>query len=193
MNTLSETVAAYFTHFRAAIAAHRSTHQPHFAFLGMVWHYLLGLSFRLDRLIIRWKNGTLPKPSAPRPGRVRAAARTPPRFKLPGGRNWLVHRMPASGIGVFGGQLRHLLANHAELRDLLAASPQARRMLGPLCRAFAIDMDNPLVVPAAKPPPRARPDAQSAAIPPPASPPPVESRLHSTIPVPHPFLAFLRR
>jgi hypothetical protein len=172
----------------------------------MVWRYLLGLSGRLERLILRWKAGTLPRPRAPRPAgastqaRDREAPRTPPCFPLPRGREWLPRHLPGSGIGVFGGQLRHLLANNAEMRAFLEASPQARRLLAPLCRAFGIDMNNPLVIPPARPAARPRPPAEQAAIPPPwphpappTAPPPVPYPSRGTAPATHPAVAFLRR
>jgi hypothetical protein len=174
--------------------------KPRFAFQAMVWAYILSLSFRLDRLITRWKNGTLPKPRGPRAARQRTAPRAPHRFPLPGGKHWLPRRMPGTGIGAFGGQLRHLLANDAELQALLAAAPQARRMLGPLCRAFGIDVDNPLASPPARPAPNPRPKP-APSVGPPAPwdsapglpPPPAQSPRLSRVEAANRLVLVLRR
>jgi hypothetical protein len=150
MRTLADTFALYFTGLRAALATTMSMPKDHIAFLEMVWRYVLGLSGRLDRLVARWKNGTLPRPTAPRPGRARKA-HAPPAFRLPRGRKWLIRRMPGTGIGAFGGQLEYLLANDAELAAFLEAAPQARRLLGPVCRMFGVTMPAPPAAPAATP------------------------------------------
>ena len=198
MNTLKDTFRIYFQTLLGALAPAMSLPKARFDLQAMVWRYVLSLSFQLDRLITRWKNGTLPKPrgpGAPRPPRAArepTAARTPPRFPLPRGRKWLLRRMPNSGIGNFGGQLAHLLANNAELAALLEASPQARRMLGPLCRAFGINMDNPLGIPPAQPPASPSPTPAPVATPPQAPRPPAESASPATIPAPTAPVSFSR-
>jgi hypothetical protein len=191
MRTLSDTFRLYFAALRGAVAPSSAVPKPQSTLRHMVWHYILSLSGRLDRLITRWKNGSLPTPRGPRAARASATTRNLPRFPLPSGKNWLARRMPATGIGAYGGQLRHLLTNDAELQAFLAAAPQARRMLGPLCRAFGIDIHNPLAIPPTRQAARLRPKAEPFVTPPP--PPRVEPPPRSTIPIPHPFVAFLRR
>ena len=151
MRTLKDTLALYFTGLRAALSSNPSMPKARIAFIDLVWRYVLSLSVRLDRLVTRWKNGTLPAPRAPQPGRTRKARTAPPRFPLPRHPGWLIRRMPATGIGVFGGQLAHLLATDTELRDFLKAAPQARRLLGPVCRMFGVTMPAPPAAPAATP------------------------------------------
>jgi len=91
--------------------------------------------------------------------------RTPPAPfpHLPHKFAWLVRLVPEAAC--HGSQLRHLLAE-PEMEALLAVSPQARRLLRPLCRMLAVEP--PQAVPRAKPPPD-RPDrsACDAAAPPP--------------------------
>ena len=192
MRNLKETFALYFTGLRAALSSTPSMPKAQIAFIDMVWRYVLGLSFRLDRLIARWMNGTLPKSGAPRPARARV--HTPGkarRFPLPSHARWLIRRMPATGIGAFGGQLQHLLANDAQMRAFLEAAPQARRLLGPLGRAFGINIQDPLASPPPRPAARAKPKAALPAIAPPMPPAPTQSR--APFPIPHPAVAFLRR
>jgi hypothetical protein len=159
MRNLTETFSVYFTGLRAALAPTVPVSQAHIAFIGMVWRYILGLSGRIDRLVARWKNGTLPKPRAARPARTRKP-RAAPQFRLPRSRNWLPRRLPGTGIGVFGGQLQHLFATDQEFAAFLEAAPQARRMLTPLCRMFGVALP---AMPAAAPPTAAPPAAPVAA------------------------------
>jgi hypothetical protein len=175
METLKDRLALYFAGLRAALATTPSMPQAQSTLLAMVWRYVLRLSFRIDRLITRWKAGTLPRPGAPRPGRGRTSApRAMREFPLPSRPKWLIRRMPGTGIGAFGGQLRHLLENDAELQALLEASPQARRLLGPLCRMFGI----------APPPPPARPLPPTPGLPG-AAPPPAAEPPKAPHPAPH--------
>jgi hypothetical protein len=181
MRTLAETFSIYFHGLRAAVTTTLSAPRQQIAFADMVWRYILNLSGRLDSLIRRWQNGTLPKSRAPRPPETAApraeaaepaetaepTPRKPRRFPLPTGHMWLIRRIPATVA--FGSQLRHLLANDADLRAFLKAAPQARRLLNPLCRAFGIEFDKPYGVPLIQAPAPAEPAARPA--PPPPAPP----------------------
>jgi len=109
------------------------------------------------------------------------ARREPPAAwpRLPHKFAWLVRLVPEAAC--YGSQLRHLLAE-PEMAALLAASPQARRLLRPLCRMLAVPP--PQAVPRAKLPPPDRPDPSDppdpplsdAAAAPPRSPPPATRR-----------------
>ena len=196
MRTLKDTLALYFTGLRAALSSNPSMPKARIAFIDLVWRYVLSLSVRLDRLVARWKNGTLPAPRAPQPGRTRKARTVPPRFPLPRHPGWLIRRMPATGIGVFGGQLAHLLATDTELRDFLKAAPQARRLLGPVCRMFGIALPVTPGVTLPPPPsaplpaPQAAPASEPTA---PANPPRgVEASVQPTGTAPDPIVSFSR-
>jgi hypothetical protein len=89
-------------------------------FVVFLWRRIVGLERRFQRLYNHWKNGTLPKQRAPRPGRTRAA-RPPPPFHLPKGRNWLVYRH-GWRIAAYASQFRHLLTT-PEMLEFLAAAP----------------------------------------------------------------------
>ena len=97
--------------------------------------------------------------------------------RLPSKFAWLVRLVPEAAC--YGSQLRHLLTE-PEMAALLAASPQARRLLRPLCRMLAVAP--PAAVPPAKPPPPDRmpdppdPSASDGAAAPPRSPSPAARR-----------------
>jgi hypothetical protein len=166
MKDLKETLSIYFHGLKAAVAPTLSMPKDRFAFVAAVWHYIFRLSGRLDRLIARWKNGTLPKPRPPQPGRTGATQAGKPKFRLPSSHKWLLHRI--QGTAFAGSQLAHLIATNAELHEFLEAAPQGRRLLNPLCRALGIDFDKPTGV--ALPKPTAKPKPESAESPP-AQPP----------------------
>jgi len=93
--------------------------------------------------------------------------------RLPHKFAWLVRLVPEAAC--YGSQLRHLLSE-PEMAALLAASPQARRLLRPLCRMLAVAP--PHAVPRAKlpPPDPPQPHVSDAAAAPPRSPLPAARR-----------------
>ena len=172
-------MSTYFHGLKAAVAPSMSMAKDHFAFVAAVWHYIFRLSGRLDRLITRWKNGTLPKPrppASPQPGRTRAATSGKPAFRLPGGHMWLIRGI--QGTAFAGSQLAHLIATNAELHEFLEAAPQGRRLLNPLCRALGVDFDKPTGV--VLPKPTAEPKPEPAANPVPEPPRPLECATQSS-------------
>jgi len=190
MESLAARFSIYFHGLRAAVTTLRSAPKDLIAFRDRIWRYLMSLSGRIDRLVRRWQNGTLPKPGAPRPGRTRDPdkPRKPPAFILPRGHMWLIRQVPATVA--FGSQLGHLLANDAELREFLKAAPQARRLLNPLCGMFGLTLPAPPAVDSV--PPLDLAQAQPAAEPESAAnPPPLladdSSRVAPTAPDP-PFV-----
>ena len=126
----------------------------------VLWGRLLAIAARFTKLSARMAAGQLrprnpdrvrpPAPDRPPessserpPGRVRKPAWS---SGLPRGFGWLARAMP--GSAVFGSQLNALLAE-PEMQALLAATPQAAKLIYPLCRMLAVE-------PAPKPPrPRA--------------------------------------
>ncbi len=91
---------------------------------------------RLERMLVRFRAGRLWRRVTMRdvvPGQKicrKPAARLPRRF------GWLV-RLAGSEAACFGSQLQTVM-NTPEMVALLAASPQAKRILRPLCRALAL-------------------------------------------------------
>jgi len=214
MRSLKETLSTYFHGLKAAVAPTLSMPKERFAFVAAVWHYIFRLSGRLDRLITRWKNGTLPKPrppasphrASPHPAAPQPASPNPdstcatpvgkPRFRLPGNYKWLLHRI--QGTAFAGSQLAHLIATSAELHEFLEAAPQGRRLLNPLCRALGVDFDKPTGVvlpkPQAEPKPELKPESipspETAGYPPREPSRPAECASHSSATAPSPPLVF---
>lgn len=109
---------------------------------------------RLDRLALRWLEGTLPKPRRkpltprapkPRPTPEAQAAPKPPRERDPSGQAWLVRIWQPAAQG--GEALNHIFATRQDLRDLVAASPQAGRLLRPLARMLGATLPDWLRLP----------------------------------------------
>ncbi len=122
----------------------------------LVWRRLRRYGVRFAGLAARLAAGTLRPPrcrrvaapaaetdAAPAPRRVRPAE------PLPRGRGWLIRLVPRAAPGA--SQLRHLLTA-PEMAELLAAAPQAGRILRPLCRMLGVALPQFLVLP--KRPPR---------------------------------------
>jgi hypothetical protein len=106
---------------------------------------------RIQALLVRFRAGLLPvapvtrvaRAGVTRAGEPRETAEAP--LRLPRSFGWLlplVHWEAAN----FASQFRHTLAE-PEMMALLAASPQARRLLAPLCRMLAIEKE--VLMPAA--------------------------------------------
>ncbi len=101
----------------------------------------------IERLLARVRAGL---PAVVRHGRVcpvaGRAARRRPELVLPRRFGWLV-QAGRHQAACYGSQLQHLLAE-PDMVALLEASPQARRVLRPLCRSLAIEL--PWTVPPAR-------------------------------------------
>ena len=106
----------------------------------LAWTRLRRLGTRFEALMAKVRAGRLPAAPATR-RRAEPAPRldrvpgVPRPLRLPRGFGWLLRLVPET-VG-YGGQVQHLLAD-PEMTALLAASPQARRILRPLCHMLAI-------------------------------------------------------
>jgi len=133
-------------------------------------HAVARLTARFDALVARLTAG---HPAAPARQRTRPASTAPARkapaaiLRLPRSQAWLIRLLPGEAAS-YGCQLQALLADPA-MAALLAAAPEAGRILRPLCRLLAIAPEGLLALPstAGKPAPKPRP-AKPA--PPPAPP-----------------------
>ncbi len=98
----------------------------------LLWSRLRRTAERFARLAAKVHAGTLPPPRrrlrSPRPAR-------PQPLRLPRGVAWLLRRLPQAAAAA--SQLQHLLADPA-MADLLAAAPQAGRLLRPLCQMLGV-------------------------------------------------------
>jgi len=131
--------------------------------LILLWTRLQHVSQRLAALVARAAAG---RALTRRPRRLHVAPLAPirrmpptPFPRLPHKFAWLVRLVPEAAS--YGSQLRHLLAE-PEMAALLAASPQASRLLRPICRMLAVAP--PHAVP--RPPPPDPPLSDAAAAPP---------------------------
>jgi len=88
-------------------------------------------------------------------------------LRLPRGQAWLIRLLPGEAAS-YGCQLQALLAD-PQMAALLAAAPEAGRILRPLCRLLAITPEGSLALPSAagKPAPKPRP---AKPVPPPEPP-----------------------
>ncbi len=144
----------------------------------LLWSRLRRTAERFARLAAKVHAGTLPPPRrrlrSPRPAR-------PQTLRLPRGFAWLVRRLPQAAAAA--SQLQHLLADPA-MADLLAAAPQAGRLLRPLCRmlgvrpppARSLSSGRKQAGPVGRPPP-VRPEAPPRPSVPPRPPPIVRSHV----------------
>ena len=157
----------------AAIAVRAARDRAIQPLLSQLWAALRRRAGRFDSLAARLHAGRLsPRratPPAPRkPPPHRSANAAPPR--PPRGFAWLVRLAPETAA--YGSQLQALLGE-PEAASLLEASPQARRLLRPLCRMLGV-RPGPTLAPALVLPPRQR--KPPPARPKPARPPDLRPR-----------------
>ncbi len=140
----------------------------------LIWRRLNRMGVRFAALAARHDAGTLRpprlRPRAPRPARPR------PPDPLPRGKAWLIRLVPEAAGGA--SQLQHLLAD-AEMVALIAAAPQAGRILRPLCRMLGLRPPAVLALPP-------RPPRPPAAPPPAPHPPAPPRRPHRPAPIAQP-------
>jgi hypothetical protein len=122
------------TGLQAAIAVVSARERHLTVLLVVVWGRIGRMRVRLERLIALWRAGMLPQTRAPRAGMARVGVRAPP-SALPRAPAWLVAAV-AEAAG-FGAQLEQMLSQD-ECVEFLAAVPQARRILRPLCRMLGV-------------------------------------------------------
>jgi hypothetical protein len=125
---------ALLTRLQAAIAVVAARERALTVLLVAVWGRIGRISTRLERLIALWRAGKLPKARTWH-GRVPGAA---PRIiisVLPRVPAWLL--VAVREAAPLGARLEQLLSE-AECAEFLAAVPQARRLLRPLCRMLGV-------------------------------------------------------
>jgi len=111
---------------------------------GLVGHVLALVMFqrlgeicrKIERLAVRFQAGRLWK-RAPQTA-TRTVGKSGARI-WPGRFGWLVRAASGQAAG-YGAQLRHIL-EQPEMVELLKATPQAARILRPVCRMLAIETD----------------------------------------------------
>jgi hypothetical protein len=126
--------ATLLTGLQAAIAVVAARERTLTALLVAVWGRIGRISTRLERLIALWRAGQLPKARAAR-GPVAGAQGGKPRSALPTTPAWLL--VAVREAAPYGVRLEAILSE-AECEAFLAAVPQARRLLRPLCRMLGV-------------------------------------------------------
>jgi hypothetical protein len=133
------------------------------ALLALIGRRLFLIRDRLAALVARVEAGTLRparhRVAAPRPADAPRTPRAPSelhdhRF------GWLLHLIPETGL--YGHWLQRLL-DRPEMAELVAAAPQAGRILRPFCRMLALDPPLWLALPRrTQPEPEAEPAKPAA-------------------------------
>ncbi len=143
----------------------------------LLWCRLRRMAVRFTALAIRLRPGTWPARLRQRSGKS-----GPPAHRLPQNFAWLVRLLPEAAVGA--SQLQHLLAD-PDMAALIAAAPQAGRVLRPLCRMLGVRPPPALTRPPrpripARPRPAAPLRAPPGAEPAPPSRPPSRAWLRRT-------------
>ncbi len=181
---LADRFAALVEGLRRAIAARGAGIGLAVPLMLLLWSRLHRTALRFARLATKVQAGTLPPPRrrrSPRPTR-------PQPLRLPRGVAWLLRRLPQAAAAA--SQLQHLLADPA-MADLLAAAPQAGRLLRPLCQMLGVRPPPARSLSSGRkqagpvgPPPSVRPPAPSRPAVRPRPPP--RARPRDLIPLPGP-------
>jgi hypothetical protein len=128
-----------FTHIlsglQAAIAVVSARERALTALLVAVWGRIERIRTKLERLIALWRAGMLPKPRAPRAGRKGTTTGEKPVPVFPAAPAWLVAAVREAEP--CGAQLEAMLSQEECVR-FLAEVPQARRLLGGLCKMLGV-------------------------------------------------------
>ena len=118
---------------QAAIAVVSARERHLTALLVAVWGQIGRISARLERLVALWRAGMLPPPRPHRAGQPRVGGRAT--SVSPMAPAWLLEAVREARAS--GSQLEQLLSQ-TECAEFLAAVPQARRILRPLCRMLGL-------------------------------------------------------
>lgn len=107
-----------------------------------IWQRVRTAGVQVESLLARLRAGTLRRHDRRRPAVPRATPRRPPNREKnpPRKRGWLVGLIPETAG--CAGQLHYLLA-HPDFPALLAAAPQLRRRLRPLCHMLGVTLPRP--------------------------------------------------
>ena len=128
------------TRVLAATAERRADIRP---LMLLLWSRLRRLADRFAALAARAAAGPLPAPRR-RPPAARPSRPRPPGTRLPEGFAWLIRMVPEARFA--NTRISHLLGS-AEMAALLAAAPQAGRLLRPLCRTLGVPLPPALALP----------------------------------------------
>jgi hypothetical protein len=134
--TVAERFALSLDGLRKEVAARIAGGRMAAAMIVLVWQRLQHIEGHVLRLLARFQQGRISVRTvgAPRVGSSRTGGGS---AALPRGFAWLLVMVPYQAA-CFAGQIRTVLAE-PEMVEFLIAVPQARRVLGPLCRMLGIE------------------------------------------------------
>ncbi len=130
---------------RASAAIRAARHWVMAPLAVLLSAYISSVLRRFGSLTARYRAGRLIARAArrraqpePRPAEAPLPRDGFRKGRMPGWFGWLIDFLPYHAAG-YASQLRHMLAHDAEIRALIATSPQAGRILRPLCRMLGIE------------------------------------------------------
>jgi hypothetical protein len=166
---LADRFAAIIDALCLIVAAHGAKDQATATLIALIWTRLRRRGARFAALLARFRAGTLPAPRPLRRRAPRVPSDRPPYVRLPRRPGWLLRMMAPARLPVapYATYLRQLL-DDPEIAALLAAAPQAARLLRPLLTALSTDPLPEILRPTPKPTPPAA--AAPDRVPPPDSP-----------------------
>jgi hypothetical protein len=149
LTTLAQRYAYGFNGLCGAIAQRASENRALTAVLMLLYSRLRKTLVRLDRLAVRWQAGEEMRPRAGKP-RAKSTEPKAPVLRLPTRQMWLTKILQpvAWQILQWSSAVTQLL-DDPEVKALVAAAPQAGRLLRPLCRLFEMTVPDYLRLPRA--------------------------------------------
>ncbi len=136
--TLADRIAMTLGLLCRAVAAQVSGRRMTEALILLVWQRVRRIDVRLQGMLRRFREGRLQVRTVVRSGGSGGrAGRVSP--VMPRSFGWLLPLVPCEAA-CFAGQMREVLAEPGMVA-LLAAAPQARRVLAPLCRMLGIEAE----------------------------------------------------
>ena len=136
--TVAERLALSLDGLARSVAGRVVTRLMSAAMILLVWRRVKRVEQRICWMLERFRAGTLRVSVGGRSGGGGRRA-APVGRRLPLGFGWLLPLVP-SEAACFAGQIREVLAE-PEMVALIAAAPQARRVLRPLCRMLGIEAE----------------------------------------------------
>jgi hypothetical protein len=133
-----ERFAVSLAGLRRSVAARIGAGMMAAAMILLVWRRIARVDQALQALMARFQSGTLRVVATPRMGGGGGGARDLG-SRLPLRFGWLLGVVPFEAAA-YAGQVRAVLAE-PEMVALIAAAPQARRVLAPLCRMLGIERE----------------------------------------------------
>ena len=166
--TLTDRLACTIEAIRCAVAAWGAKNRAAAPIIVLLWGRFGHIVTRFTALVAQVRAGRVPAQRVTRRADGPAPPRDPPSrptVELPRGFAWLLRLVPETRS--LAGQVRHWLTD-PELKEILAAAPQAGRLLRPLCHMLGIEPGPALALP--RPERRAAPVQEPAVSDAPAAP-----------------------